>query len=246
VFFLHIPKTSGTSVNAFLARLFGADNFVDHAEYRLPALLRHRQPTLEVDCVSAHVPLCRWAGLRGTDAYARATILRDPWARLVSHVNWVDRFNHGEPLPVGATAPAIRRVVAQMAQTDYESELSLRALMAVVAAEPEFTAFDNMQVRMLLTGDHRAVFRRLTPADVDVALRALDGFAVVGLCEAQERFQRDLLAATGLDAAVQPQHANVGRITALAPGNAVARQVLAPWMALDQEVYDIVREVIEG
>ncbi|QYK40234.1 MAG: sulfotransferase family 2 domain-containing protein [Paracoccaceae bacterium] len=244
VFFMHIPKTSGSSINTFLSQVYGSDNFIAHAEYRMPSLMHRREPTLEIDGVSAHVPLCRWTLLRGTDAYARATILRDPWERLVSHVNWVDRFNHGEPLPEGATAAAVKRVVGQMARTDYSNADDLLALMAVVADEAEFTAFDNMQVRMLLTGDHRAVFKRLVEGDVDVALRSLDDFMVVGICEDQARFQRDFLAATGLEAPIVPRHENIGAPKALRADNDVARQVLAPWIALDQVLYDTAKRAM--
>lgn len=242
LFFLHIPKTSGSSINAFLSSLYGAQNFIRHAEYRLPKLVSGGEPTLAVDAVSAHVPLCRWRLLPGTDAYARVTILRDPWARLVSHINWVDRFNHGEPLPGGVTAPAVARVVATMAETDFEDESSLLHLMQVVAEEPHFTAFDNMQVRMLLTvGGPRATFRTLQPTDAQEALQELAQFAVVGICEDQSRFQSALMDMLDIQAVVTPLHENPGQKLAIQRDNAVARAVLAPWYALDQELYDGVR-----
>ena len=84
LFFLHIPKTAGSSNNVFLARLFGEDQFQAHIENLLPGLMAGEAPPLTQSCLSGHVPLWAWMLYRGSDAFDRVTLLRDPWARLVS------------------------------------------------------------------------------------------------------------------------------------------------------------------
>jgi hypothetical protein len=239
LFFLHIPKTSGSSVNRLLQMVYGEGNLISHAEYLLPKLLDRTEPTRQVDCVSAHFPLCRWALYAGSDAYARATILRDPWQRLVSHVNWTNRFNHGEALPTsGRGHAATRRVVEALAGTDFQRRDSLQQLFDLVQAEPDFILFDNLQVRMLTTGHPKSDLLRPDASSLRRALRNLRKFAVWGICEDQTAFQARLLAAIGSNAAPEPFRENVGLPLALTPDNDLARQIFAPWIELDQVLYN--------
>jgi len=244
--FIHIPKTSGSSCNKLLADLFGPINFIGHAEYRLPAILSGRAAPVRVDGVSAHVPLCRWSLYKGSDAYARVTVLRDPWDRLVSHINWCARFLHGKPPPNGKTAGALTRVVGVLGQTDFDRRDSLRRLMTAVRQESQyFNAFDNMQVRMLMTGPPRVAYRReIGAAETAMALANLRGFALVGICEDQGAFRQRLLALLKVAAPpAEPLRENVGGLQILSPRNALAREVLAPWVALDQVLYDAARKL---
>jgi hypothetical protein len=239
LFFLHIPKTSGSSINRMLAGFYGETGMLTHAEYPLPHLMNGSQPTLRLDCVSGHIPLCRWDLMRGTQAYARATILRDPWARLVSHINWTNRFNHGKDLPPDSkTLPTLQKVVAQLAVTDFRDRASLQALFDTVDAETEFMPFDNMQVRMLVTGHPRANFRKPGPAELDNAVANYLACAVRGVCEDQPRFRRDLAAWLGHPPGPEIEvRENPGQKLGLTTDNRLAREVLAPWIALDEALY---------
>jgi hypothetical protein len=242
MFFLHIPKTSGSSCNAMLRVAYGRLNFVDHAEVLLPDLLRGLAPTRRVDCVSAHVPMCRWVAYRGTRAYPVVTLLRDPWARLVSHINWVNKFNRGEPLPSGRSGPVVARVAAAIAATDFTRRRQVKAFRDAVMKEEEFNAFDNMQVRMLVTGSHRATFKRLEPGDAAQALEMLRSFAVVGLCEDQPGFAAAVGQYMGRRVALPAEPANRTRPddVVLTQDNDMVREVLAGWLSLDHEIYDAI------
>ena len=241
---LHIPKTSGSSCNRLFAEVYGPDNFIPHAEYRLPVILSRRGPPQQSDGLSAHVPLCRWSLYAGSAAYGRVTMLRDPWARLVSHINWVGRFLGGHPMPRGETAGALARVVAALGRTDFDDRDSLLAFMACVRQEAEgFNSFDNLQTRMLYPGHPRATYRaQIGEREVEMAVTSLRDFALVGFCEDQQRFRDRLLALLGLPARpADPVRENVGSLRLLSPDNALAREVFAPWVALDHQVYDAAR-----
>jgi hypothetical protein len=239
LYFLHIPKTSGSSVNRFLSLVYGADNLVTHAEYLLPRLLDRSEPTRRVDCVSAHVPLCRWSLYHGSEAFGRATILRDPWQRLVSHVNWTSRHNHGEPVPTqGRGGIATQKVVAALAETDFGRREDLQRLFDVVQSEPDFILFDNLQVRMLTPGNPRSDLQRPDQATLRRAQSQLRAFDAIGICEDQAAFQSRILAIIGSDARADPIRENIGQPLALTPDNEIARAVFAPWIELDQALYD--------
>ncbi|WP_147125223.1 hypothetical protein [Shimia ponticola] len=242
LFFLHIPKTAGSSTNAFLRQVFGVQAVQDHVENLLPDLSARRLPPLTVPCVSGHVPLWAWTLYRGTDVFDRATMLRRPWDRLVSHVNWVARYANGrERLPPGAGGQALARVAELVVETDFEDVRSLRTFMNAVKRERHFSSFDNYQVRMLRSGRMDAMEKRLEQADLSVAERELSGFACVGLCEDQAAFQRAVMARCGMADAPKPVHRNPGQVRVLSRGNTLAREVFAPWLEYDMALYGFVR-----
>lgn len=242
LFFLHIPKTAGSSINAFLRHVFGDHAVQDHVENLLPGLSARGLPALQVPCVSGHVPLWAWSLYRGTDVFDRATVLRRPWDRLVSHVNWTARYvSGGERLPPGAGGQALSRVAALAAETDFEKLSSLRVFMNAVKRERYFSSFDNYQVRMLRTGRMDAMDKRMEEADLTVAGAELTQFAYIGFCEDQESFQRAVMARYKVSGQPLPVHRNSGRVRMLSLENTLAREVFAPWLEYDMALYGFAR-----
>lgn len=238
VFFLHIPKTAGSSNNQFLRGVYGAGNSCFHVENNLPSLDNGAAPTLRVDCISGHVPLWAWHLYPGSEHYARVTLLRDPWARVVSHINWVNLFNLGMKLPNhGPGAADLAHVVDLLAITDFEDRGSLITFFDAVSALPLFTSFDNYQVRMLRLGAMDAMTKNLGGKDVDAACDALSGFFHVGFCEDQNAFQKGFLEKSGLHASPAAIALNPARSKILTPNNDIARQAFAPWYEKDQALY---------
>lgn len=240
LFFLHIPKTAGSALNAGLAQMFGADRCLFHAEAFIDAIARGERPPVQADCVTGHLPWAKWLAAGSVAAYAPVTVLRAPWDRLVSHLNWMDRFNHGID---AATLPRLPRgyqaVVAVLAETDFDSRASLSGLLDVLRRGAGRRLFDNLQVRMLAasaTPETAAV----GAAHVDDARNVLAGFAAVGRADALDGLLAALagrldVAAPGLstDAPVNPARSHRVRVS-----NAVAREELAPFWELDARLLD--------
>jgi hypothetical protein len=239
LFFMHIPRSSGASLCAWLRRLYGEEGVLDRAERELQG--RARQPRIS-DCVAGVIPLMRWDVYPGSEAYARVTVLRDPWARLVSQINWVDRFNNGVPFPeVGPQAEALRSMAYDVAQTDFSSRTSIERFCRL--ARPVEGGFDNLQVRMLLTGTMSAMVKPLFAKDLDCALQNLKDFALVGFCEEQGAMQRGL--ATLVDVPAKPEllFEEAGKPLKLTLRNDLAREVMQRWFAADQELYNCARDI---
>jgi hypothetical protein len=234
VFFLHIPRSSGTSLCIYLRRLYGTDGVVDRAEQHLQG--RARQPRI-TDCVAGAIPLMRWDVYPGSSAYARVTVLRDPWARLVSHINWVDRFNNGTPFPdAGPQSEALRSMAHEVAQTDFSSRASIERFCRL--ARPVEGGFDNLQVRMLVTGTMSAMIKPLFARDIDCAVRNLQDFALVGFCEEQVALHRGLATLVEADAKPEMLFEEAGRQQKLTLRNDLAREMMQRWFAADQDLYD--------
>lgn len=243
LFFLHIPKSSGSSVNSFLRTLYGRGNFAEHVEHRLPALLSGEAPPLRVDGVSGHVPPCRWSLYPGAGRYAWMTVLRDPWERLVSHVNWVHRFNIDKtlPPPISTRARANHAVAAILRTADFDSAPGLEAFFRAVQAVPDFVGFDNLQERLLLTASTLDETRVLVPEDARRAVANLARFRIVGFCEDQAAFQQAVLDHLGLRDTPRAIRENTGVSPVLTADNTTARSVLAPWFALDARLVEAAR-----
>ncbi len=242
VFFLHIPRTSGGTVMRYLARYWGEGAVIGGAEALLPVLLSRRAETRIADVIAGHVPLVRWEFFSGSSAYRRVTVLRDPWARLVSHINWIGRFNDGEGFPAGPEAAGLRSMAAAVSRTDFASRASMERLVRLWS--PVEGGFDNLQVRMLLTGSMAAMVKLLSPRDVDRAVQNLESFAVVGFCEDQAVMQRKLGGLAGLKAAPIVAFENAGKPSVLSVRNDMAREMLEPWYALDAELYQRAKAVV--
>lgn len=236
VFFLHIPRTSGGTVLKYLGKYWGEAAVAQGVESLLPQLLSRRAETLTTDVVAGHVPLVRWEFFTGSSAYRRVTVLRDPWARLVSHINCIGRFSDGEPIPAGPWQASFRVMADAVARTDFASRASMERLVRLWS--PVEGGFDNLQVRMLLTGSMASMVKALVPRDVEKAIQNLDTFSVVGLCEDQAGLQRRLGALAGAGkSAPLVAFENAGKPSLLSVRNDLAREVLEPWFAADLELY---------
>lgn len=238
VFFLHIPRCSGASVVTFLRRIYGEDGVTTGAETQVARIMAGHDMPVSTDCVAGSLPLMRWRLYRDTAAYFRVTVLRDPWARLVSHINRLAVLGPEEAGPDGSVA---RMLAAAVADTDFTSRPSLERLRRRVPLVEG--GFDNLQTRMLLTGSMSSMVKPLQPRDVDQAVAELERFAVIGFCEDQTGLQRSLARLTGASVAPEPIFEAGGRPVALTLRNELAREVLEPWFALDRQLYNRARRL---
>ncbi|WP_368188436.1 sulfotransferase family 2 domain-containing protein [Aestuariibius sp. HNIBRBA575] len=238
LFFVHIPKTSGSSWNSLLEDVYGRRNFISHAEFHLPNIKAGNDSPKTLDCVSAHIPLNNWRRQAGTEAYGLITILRDPWARLVSHVNWIDRFNNGKDMSgQGNHADKVAHMASLIAQTDFEDRKSVQYFFDHAHDAGHYAHFDNLQVRMLYRGKLRQMEAPISPELTQGALRSLKSFDGFGICEDGNRFQNELLQDLGQPVRAEVPHKNKSSLSKLRVDHHIARDVLQPWLAADQTLY---------
>lgn len=237
-FFLHIPKTSGSSWNAVLGQVYGDGNFVEHAEYQMPKLLDGTATGQVCDGVSGHIPFNNWRRYPQTQAYGVLSVLRDPWARLVSHINWIDRFNHGKSLDAhGRQAEKLAHVAGLIDKTDFENRASIEAFRDGLHGPGFYPAFDNLQVRMLYCGPDHQMKMDVTREATDAAFDALSSFDGFGFCEDTAAFQGFVLASLNAPPSQRPPHENKGPLSRAHAGQDIARDVLEPLFAQDAVLY---------
>lgn len=183
LFFMHIAKTAGSSVNALALRHFPPERCVTHVESY------HLRPDMDVlDLqdklfVSGHVTVPVALGRRYISrSFSTFTLLREPLAHLRSHIAWVKRLGLPEHARECARHPAYIQGMARRL-----NETSLEEFIAGMG-ELESNLFDNAQTRYLAN----AFSRPLDDGHLELALSVLRGFDLVGVNEEFDQSMRVL------------------------------------------------------
>ena len=185
IYFLHIPKTSGTSVHQVLQRVYGGKAaspplLWDHL------LARGYLINARTKVVTGHFGGLLPLWIKSLPRVI--TMLREPLARALSHINHVQRelqhpLHHlarGLSIVEYCGHPVLRRTVANF-QSRYLASWSFSAALLQASREDA-----------LAKGDASVRFESaLYDLDenyglCDAAIRALNGFDAVGLCESHQ------------------------------------------------------------
>lgn len=225
LFYLHIPKCGGTSVNTLIRRAFPADG-VRWLEYHPTKLSDNRIGLGRHPCYSGHV-VYRFRDLL-PPATEVATFLRDPVDRAVSAFYFFRSLGR-QVLSEHQVTPGLERCC----------DLSLAEFLR---AEPHAARVNlgNVQSWMLSQPEmyHVPPWRTLTRADLDEAKRNLEQAAFVGLTDRLGESVRVLCQTCDWPPPDAIPHEN--RTTAR-PGvdavDAATRSALEDLTALDAELY---------
>ena len=171
IYFMHVPKVAGTSVNSVFSNYFGEDEVVLHCENKKCDLQSY-------SFVSGHVawPTFR-AIIDGADAY-KFTIMRDPIDHLLSHLRWVwrlslpefqsDYLRHDED---------IRAIVDSLSEVDLRSISDIESFLESTSGHAR-NLFINGQSRYFMRSEyHGSIFGQRAFRD---ALSNFRDFDIVG------------------------------------------------------------------
>jgi hypothetical protein len=238
LFFMHIAKAGGSTINRYFRSRFPAERAVQHLESSTawrddPARL------LKADYLSGHVSLFSIDSRLDLSAYALVTVLREPLDQLVSHLSWVRRLAEpGEEERLALHPPYVQAFAARLAGCDFTRADAVSRLVESLSRE-ERGLVDNCQVRYLTARSPD----RVDASDLDLARRALPRFARIGLVDRLDAF----LAGVARDMA-WPLPGAFGRenvtpsfygLEEPAPG---VLEALEPLLAFDRELVAGVRE----
>lgn len=143
-FYLHIPKTAGTTFNNFLKKNFSSSNVIFHIESKLDKI---KDQTV----LSGHIPLVRAEKvIPNFDEYIQITVFREPLKQLSSHLRYVRKL--GEPREKSRLlthTPQIQKIVARLVLTDLSSTKELENFI-VWLEEENLALFHNTQTQYLI------------------------------------------------------------------------------------------------
>jgi len=232
VFFLHIPKTAGTSFNTFIQTHFTADTLTHIEAYEDQEYARFAQ---NYDYIAGHLRIDQVAESFPRERFQWWTLLREPFAHLHSHLNWLRGVGAQDGTDFFATHhPEFKRLARRFGQkkslTYDELQTLVDSLVGVLAH-----MFDNCQTRYLVSGQKR----RIQTADMDEALANMSCFHGVGITEEFRKFKRHLLSSHNIDLKLVDHRLNKAKFSPLYDHrDPVAREIVLPLVFSDLALYE--------
>ena len=170
IFFLHIPKTGGTSINDTIVKAIGEEKSVGHAENSCNPKIHFSDKLF----ISGHIPYPRVRKSVKMNGYIPVTIIRNPFDHIVSHISWVRNLKSNNK--IHSAPKKIKKLCDYLNNINYSDEKHLKCLADKIFKN-YYEVFDNRQIRYLTdTSDNR----RLEKLDLNNALQISCDFEHIG------------------------------------------------------------------
>ncbi len=240
IYFMHIPKTAGSSFNAFARLCFPSDKYAPHIE-RLAETDR-RALIGDSRYIAGHLPWSEAGPLVEGSVYSLYTLLRDPYTHLHSHLNYVRSVHTNAEHDVHSKYKhndTIKGLAARLNKLDFKDDDKLQHFIEELKGF-QLDFFDNIQTRYFL--DYRP--EKVTVEDLENAKKNILRFHLVGLTEYYhvflDRFCRDM----GLPPQSQTEISNKSEHYYLFDyERETTREILLPLIGVDLLLYQYVSQI---
>ena len=186
IFYLHIPKTAGSSLNRFICSQFQKNSCLTHIESKIDF-------SKEVDIkkaeqykvLSGHIPLPHMQNkLKVLDNRIVITTLRNPIEHVISHIAWVRKLgDKGEEGRLKQHNQTVQKIVKKLLSLDLSKPMNISTLIQWLEDENIFL-FHDTQIKYI--GGGGGVVK---PHIVKNALINLKKINFVGITERLSEFQ---------------------------------------------------------
>lgn len=236
LFFMHIPKTAGTSFNNHVQSWFDHGDWHIHTEtYDKEKILSLANPGVYL---AGHLRLFEIKSLfPDLSTINLLALLRDPLKQLHSHLAWIKgiglnqdgSFYHSHP-------QAIQDLALKMQHHEFRTPDQLSMFVGQLNGF-EWDFFDNIQTRYFLNDRPDQV----TAGHVDQAIGNLDLYSSVGLTEEYELFIKTVADQHGRKHQRQSSKHNKTKVTPLFDLESIeVQEALQPLVQYDQLLYNAV------
>ena len=176
LFFLHIPKTAGSSVNDSLQKQLQKVPTYTHIE----GIEERWQQLLDSRFLSGHITYPVYEKVFSTANFILAAFFREPYQHLVSHLNWVRHLSEPEKQDFLLEHPQVIQNISKRLSTLDFTSTDMWALFVKDMKPVQFGLFDNLQVRYLSDVQHG---ERVNEGHLQQALQRLKNIHLVGIAE---------------------------------------------------------------
>lgn len=182
IFFMHIAKTAGTSVNNTISTLFPSEKIKTHIE---SISWKSLPITTKYDFISGHVKIKEVLRNHNLKDFLRVTILRDPYQQLISHLRWLKHVGQNPKSGFFKSHPlAIQQVCNKIREVDFSNHTELEYYIKHFE-KSETILFNNCQTRYFIN-DYNEL--DLNKSHLDEAIQSLSLFDIIGLNNDLPRF----------------------------------------------------------
>lgn len=206
IFFIHVAKTAGSSVNRFLDRhLKGeihCERYLEWSEQKFSNV----EYLSGLDYISGHQKIFSFFN-SGFDrnSYFLCTLLRDPFAQLLSHVNWIIHIYDIGPKFFSNHPELIQNVSLNLRKARLDEFEEFKALMFKYRG-----LFQNNQSRYFMIDDSILVndANGNVKASAEEVIESMKSLDFVGVTEFYEKSLELMLVKAGYDLPIQVEVAN--------------------------------------
>lgn len=181
VFFLHIPKTAGTSLIDLISSHYDSSRCAIHFENNDEWVkLKPLNTLADKEFLSGHVRFPMFMKRRPDADYFNVTILRKPIEQTISHISWIRQLSESGNEGMLAQHPSFIQDMSKKLKSLNLSDAPVIKdyVERMPSIEKEF--FDNCQTRYFLQLSNG---QSITEKDIDVALGNLEKIDLLGLNE---------------------------------------------------------------
>jgi hypothetical protein len=238
IFFMHIPKTAGTSFNAFAQQRYPAKTTAVHIEAIPTSCWSALADTKSY--LAGHVRLETIRNHFDLNTFDLYTILRQPHRHLHSHFNWIRGIASDPQSSFFQKHPdCIQALGTQLVRPKTTIKITLAHLISGLNGF-ELDFFDNVQTRYFL--DYRP--ERVTEVDLERALNNFKLFTAIGLTEEYDGFTRQFCTTYKLPLLKQEMPLNKSKHKRLYDINDPEMQtILHPLVEYDLHLYEAAQSI---
>jgi len=240
LFFMHIAKSAGTSLNKYIESHYSSKKVFTHLESNKD--WKSKEITKDYDFLSGHLRIHVISRFLDLSDYSIITLLRDPLEHVISHISWVRYIGEDEKSRFFLSHPqAIRDLSLKLKSMDFSDYDQLKYFIDNID-DPARHLFDNCQTRYFL---HDQTNCHITEELAYMALKAFSFFDIIGVTEKYDQFIKLLNLKMNWKHSRKPNpHLNVQKKTyGLDFNDPKLREILSRLIFADQIVYNKAKNI---